>query len=654
MRLIDVKAFLNFDEGNLELETQLLVEFDAAQLAEIAYAILSHCWGDPKDEVQYSEMIALTTMDAVARDKIRQRSGHLKIRKSCELALKDRLDWLWVDTCCIDRRSTAELSEAINSMYAWYANSDRCYAFLHDSDTSSLPTERDRRFIEFNGWPRWFSRGWTVQELVAPGNVHFFNHKWQCIGDKQGCAPALCSIAHISVDVLERGLGGTRPSVAQIMSWAANRRTAREEDRAYSMLGLLGVHMPILYGEGKNAFLRLQLEVIRTVDDQSIFAWGWTKEWGCSSSFLADDPNRFQDCSTIEKTDREKFNRILVQSLSKRVLRRFPFAKEGNRVLSVTNDGIHIRLPLRLHQHFTDSALFSATLACHDTQKGSEAITIFMEKRNSGYSRCFRAPVVVDGEGKQPVTFQSVLLPYRGSIHRKVRGPLSPRNREQARISLSEIEPDDVVIIVLGPLGSGKSNIINKLIGMLPEPNANALDPCTKTVSAYTHVRKGKRFVFIDTPALEQDKFQSVPLWLGFIYRRSTVLTGVIYTHNIAVKCTGTEGRNFRVLCKMCREGAIDRLHLVTTMWHDTSSPEALEMERVLKEEYAKFLLDTGSGYKRFDNTPELAWKIVEGLTEEMTDKGRAQAKISTTDIKPNDVVIIVLGPPGSGKSNVG
>ncbi|KIN98173.1 hypothetical protein M404DRAFT_63384, partial [Pisolithus tinctorius Marx 270] len=251
----------------------LLVEFGGAKLAEIAYAILSHCWGAPEDEVQYTEMVSLTNMDALARNKIRRRSGYLKIRKSCELALKDHLDWLWVDTCCIDRRGSAELSEAINSMYVWYADSDRCYAFLHDTEASALPTDRDDKFTEFSGWPKWFSRGWTLQELVAPVNVHFLNQKWEYIGDKQGCTPSLSVITRISVDVLKEGLGRTSPSVAQIMSWAADRTTAREEDRAYSMLGLLGVHMPILYGEGKNAFLRLQLEVIRTANDQSIFAW---------------------------------------------------------------------------------------------------------------------------------------------------------------------------------------------------------------------------------------------------------------------------------------------------------------------------------------------------------------------------------------------
>ncbi|KAI6039155.1 hypothetical protein EDC04DRAFT_1788937 [Pisolithus marmoratus] len=145
--------------------------------------------------------------------------------------------------------------------------------------------------------------------------------------------------------------------------------------------------------------------------------------------------------------------------------------------------------------------------------------------------------------------------------------------------------------------GSGKSNIINKLIGMPPEPNADAL----------------KAF-FIDTPAFELDNFQTISMSLGLMFRRSIMLTGVIYTYDITVKCTPPDERNFAILLKMCGEGAIDRLRLVTTMWDDPSSPEATEAEHALKEKYAKSLLDAGSGYERFDNTPESAWKIVEGL----------------------------------------
>ncbi|KAI6143794.1 hypothetical protein BKA82DRAFT_65217, partial [Pisolithus tinctorius] len=227
------------------------------------------------------------------------RYGYQKIRNSCLQACHNGLHWLWVDTCCIDKRSSAELSEAINSMYAWYANSDRCYAYLHDTDANALPTDPDNdKFAESNGWPKWFSRGWTLQELIAPEDVHFFNRNWEYITRKRKCPRALSTITRISVDVLEKGLSWSYPSTAQIMSWAADRRTTREEDRAYSLMGLFGVHMPMLYGEGKKAFLRLQLEIIRMTNDQSIFAWGWSRSGGLANSFLAKDPSDFHGCSS--------------------------------------------------------------------------------------------------------------------------------------------------------------------------------------------------------------------------------------------------------------------------------------------------------------------------------------------------------------------
>ncbi|KAI6039168.1 heterokaryon incompatibility protein-domain-containing protein [Pisolithus marmoratus] len=298
MRLIDVEAFLDFDEGNVRSDARLLVELNGPKLVGTAYAILSHCWGEPEDEVQYMEMESLTKTGITTRSKVQRRSGYRKIRGSCLQARHDDLHWLWVDTCCIDKRSSAELSEAINSMYVWYANSDRCYAFLHDVDTETLPTKPDNKtFAEFNGWPKWFSRGWTLQELIAPENVHFFNRSWEYITNKQDSARKLNDITGISMDVLQKGLTFSYPSVAQMMSWAADRTTTREEDRAYSLLGLFGVHMPMLYGEGKHAFLRLQLEVIRMINDQSIFAWGWRKETGSASGFLANDPRDFRDCS---------------------------------------------------------------------------------------------------------------------------------------------------------------------------------------------------------------------------------------------------------------------------------------------------------------------------------------------------------------------
>ncbi|KAI6041698.1 heterokaryon incompatibility protein-domain-containing protein, partial [Pisolithus marmoratus] len=236
------------------------------------YAILSHRWGV---EVTYEEMIGLMTMEEGKRVAVKNRYGYQKIIKSCEQAKEDGYKWLWIDTCCIDKRSSAELSEAINAMYRWYQNARVCYAYFNDVDESVFPTEEDNsKFDRSNGWPEWFMRGWTLQELIAPEQVEFFNKDWVLIGNKQRLAPTLQDITGIPRDVLTHGLAGKRLSVAQFMSWAAQRKTTRVEDRAYSLMGLFGVNMLMLYGEGKNAFRRLQLEIIKETSDHSIFAWG--------------------------------------------------------------------------------------------------------------------------------------------------------------------------------------------------------------------------------------------------------------------------------------------------------------------------------------------------------------------------------------------
>ncbi|KAI6004850.1 heterokaryon incompatibility protein-domain-containing protein [Pisolithus albus] len=237
--------------------------------ATTRYAILSHRWGA---EVNYEDMIGLMKMEEEEREEVKQRDGYQKIVKSCEQAAKDGHKWLWIDTCCIDKRSSAELSEAINSMYRWYQNAQVCYAYLNDVGESTFPAEKDDdKFSQSNGWPEWFMRGWTLQELIAPKEVIFFNKGWVPIGNKRCLAPTLQVITGIPREVLTSGMDGSL-SVAQIMSWAAGRQTTRAEDRAYSLMGLFGVHMPVLYGEGAKAFQRLQLEIVRKFSNQSMLS----------------------------------------------------------------------------------------------------------------------------------------------------------------------------------------------------------------------------------------------------------------------------------------------------------------------------------------------------------------------------------------------
>ncbi|KAI6114723.1 heterokaryon incompatibility protein-domain-containing protein [Pisolithus croceorrhizus] len=262
MWLLDVGAILDQENDIRGFDAEIEV-LKLSNDKSTSYAILSHRWGDGS-EVTYDEMTGLAAMKPQKRDNVRERDGYQKIIKSCEQAKKDGYKWMWIDTCCIDKRSSAELSEAINSMYRWYRNAQKCYVYLND-------------VVESNGWPEWFSRGWTLQELIAPTEVEFFNNSWVSIGTKRDLTSSLEVITRIPEMVLkyEQVLRSTstRPGVAHIMSWAAHRKTTRVEDRAYSLMGLFGVNMPMLYGEGSKAFQRLQLEIIRVSSDHSIFAW---------------------------------------------------------------------------------------------------------------------------------------------------------------------------------------------------------------------------------------------------------------------------------------------------------------------------------------------------------------------------------------------
>jgi hypothetical protein len=225
------------------------------------YAILSHRWEE--GEVSYQDMLSLLR-------RLSSKAGFTKIQQCCSQAVKDELNYVWIDTCCIDKTSSAELSEAINSMYRWYKNSAVCYVYLSDvhpeiTYTISNPTviaihknARIRAQIEKS---KWWTRGWTLQELIAPREVKFFGkgrHGWMKIGDKFELLDLIAQRSRIHEDIL-CGADVQQCSIAMRMSWAADRETTRTEDLAYCLLGIFEVNMPLLYGEGERAFLRLQV-----------------------------------------------------------------------------------------------------------------------------------------------------------------------------------------------------------------------------------------------------------------------------------------------------------------------------------------------------------------------------------------------------------
>ncbi|PYH91218.1 HET-domain-containing protein [Aspergillus ellipticus CBS 707.79] len=217
------------------------------------YAILSHRWDE--EEVTFQDM---KRNDAATKTK----KGYTKIRQFCQVAWDNGIDYAWIDTCCIDRTNSTELSEAINSMYRWYQESVVCFVFLHDV----LAKEKFQQSV-------WFSRGWTLQELIAPTEIILFNKNWKALGTKKTLQSEISERTGIPTDVLSWGVDLGSVSVAQKMSWAAKRVTSKLEDQAYCLLGLFGINMPILYGEGEKAFRRLQEEILKNSDDESLFAW---------------------------------------------------------------------------------------------------------------------------------------------------------------------------------------------------------------------------------------------------------------------------------------------------------------------------------------------------------------------------------------------
>ncbi|KAI4276457.1 MAG: hypothetical protein LQ337_002473 [Flavoplaca oasis] len=222
------------------------------------YAILSHRWQE--EEVSFKDM-QNTAMAS-------QKQGFSKIKSSCDLALHNGYDYVWVDTCCINKESSAELSEAINSMFWWYQRAAVCYAYLSDVDSNVNGLSLEYQLQQ----SQWFTRGWTLQELLAPNDVVFYDCTWLPLGTKR----TLSEVIQRRTRIHERALHGEpleTYSIAQRMSWASHRVTTRSEDIAYCLLGIFDVHMPMLYGERTKAFLRLEEEIIKQSDDHSIFAW---------------------------------------------------------------------------------------------------------------------------------------------------------------------------------------------------------------------------------------------------------------------------------------------------------------------------------------------------------------------------------------------
>lgn len=351
------------------------------------YAILSHRW--TADEVSHQNYLA-----GAARDS----PGYAKIIDFCQRAKNDGFRRGWIDTCCIDRKSSAELSEAINSMYNWYYWAKVCYVYLVDVP-SAAEAHEVARMQAFRD-SQWWKRGWTLQELLAPGRVEFYDKAWGRIGTKQDLAEQITCVTRIEPQYLRRGRMLRDASIATKMSWASERSTTKPEDVAYCLLGLFNVNMALLYGEGaERAFVRLQLEIIKKSSDESIFAWHHQDGYSSQEGLLAPDPKRFMNASNIMS-----FNNSTALDEAQ-VFERRPF--------SMTNRGLKIRFPITsygdkwvlvlLHCRFTEHAIKGRVPDISITKRGDGNRWLAVKLRERSNNQWIRdSPldlVEVDPEG---------------------------------------------------------------------------------------------------------------------------------------------------------------------------------------------------------------------------------------------------------------
>lgn len=324
----------------LNVHTLHLEEFFEKDIPR--YYILSHRWG--KGEVSFKDYSKQRNLDG---------PGYQKILDACAIAQKftaydnETVDYIWIDTCCIDKRSSAELSEAINSMFSWYKKAVTCFVYL--ADVEPLQENKAEAIVA----SEWFRRGWTLQELLAPDLHIFFDSAWGVLGHicpwSDGSArccenPRICAVYFHRPNLLQQVSSVTGisekyvqhfsaeyslPSVAQRMSWASKRITTRVEDMAYCLMGIFKVNMPLLYGEGRKAFFRLQGEIVKQTTDQSIFAWRFPgiAPANYSLGMLAPEPTWFKDCGNV----------VFHQA----------WAGKEQRAFSITNNGLELVVCLK-------------------------------------------------------------------------------------------------------------------------------------------------------------------------------------------------------------------------------------------------------------------------------------------------------------------
>ncbi|KAK7745022.1 hypothetical protein SLS53_003257 [Cytospora paraplurivora] len=364
------------------------------------YAILSHTW--EKGEVSFQQIANL--------DEAQKMKGFQKIAKTCELAQKQDppLQYAWIDTCCIDKLSSAELAESINSMFAWYKKATVCFVFLSD-----LPAHEPESWDPILPLCRWFTRGWTLQELIAPKLVEFYDCEWNCHGTKSQRMYELEHITGVDAKVLGNSNLLSTICVGARMSWAAGRQTTRQEDMAYCLLGIFDVNMTMIYGEGGKAFIRLQEQIIKDSNDMTLFAWTSDGSGQVYRGLLARSPSEFRAC---------------------RNLRRLGNSSTLNRDYMLTNNGLRIQICLASASIGTSEKDY--ILGLGSSRVTGELIGIHLTKTPNGFVRrlpgqFFREEeYYATGAGEQSITY------IRKDVTPEESGRLDTHLRRKIKVTL--------------------------------------------------------------------------------------------------------------------------------------------------------------------------------------------------------------------------
>lgn len=388
------------------IDTSTLQLHHVPESEKAPYAILSHTWGD--DEVTYQEFSNIENL------KAKSKLSYTKILRTCQIAASRGLRYAWIDTCCIDKSSSAELTEAINSMFRWYREAAVCFAYISD-----LPPRKEGPALDWlnDCRYRWLTRGWTLQELVAAATIEFYDAEWAYRGDKA----ALMRQLHLNTGIDEQVLADSNllPEVpiARKMSWAANRQTTRTEDMAYCLLGLFDISMPMIYGEGERDFVRLQEEIARETNDLSLFAWtskGENDSDGFKGMF-ASSPAEFADCGKIV---------------------RWPDFLAPAPEFVITNHGVRLETSLGL----AEDRQFVLDLGCCGDAVRGERLGIYLHQTGSKFVRQHPNRLYYTGDARLWIGRRSTIYVQKHLSHEeKQRISLELASRIYIRFPLNDI-----------------------------------------------------------------------------------------------------------------------------------------------------------------------------------------------------------------------